>query len=68
VQVDPLQPTLKAPGSERLKLEHEELLSNFAFNCNLRRYEEVGDLDVEQGGSTKLLEVGRCRLTLSNPG
>ena len=33
-----MQPILKAPGSERLKLEHQELLSKFAFNFNLRRY------------------------------
>ena len=31
-------PTLTAPGSKRLKLEHEKLLSNFAFNFKLRRY------------------------------
>jgi beta-galactosidase/beta-glucuronidase len=33
-----MKPTLKAPGSKRLKLDHEKLLSNFAFNVNLRRY------------------------------
>jgi len=33
-----MKPTLKAPGSERLKLEHEKLLSHFAFKFNLRRY------------------------------
>jgi hypothetical protein len=38
VQVDPMKPTLKPPGSKRLKLYHEKLLSNFAFNFNLRRY------------------------------
>jgi hypothetical protein len=38
VQVDPIKPTSKAPLSERLKLEHEKLLSSFAFNFNLRRY------------------------------
>ena len=38
VQVDPMQPMLKAPGSKRLKLEHHNLLSNFAFKMNLRRY------------------------------
>ena len=38
VQVDPMKPTLKAPGSKRLKLEHEKLLSNVGFNFNLRRY------------------------------
>jgi hypothetical protein len=33
-----MQQTLKAPGSKRLKLEHEKLISNFAFDLNLRRY------------------------------
>ena len=42
VQVDPTKPTLKAPGYERLKLEHGKLLSIFAFNFNLRRYSEAG--------------------------
>ena len=36
-----MKPTLKAPGSKRLKLEHEKLLSNFAFNFNWRRYTPV---------------------------
>jgi hypothetical protein len=34
VQVDPIEPTLKAPGSERLKLKCDDLLSNFAFKFN----------------------------------
>ena len=38
VQVDPIIPTLKAPGSERLKLQCDELLSTAAFKFNLRRY------------------------------
>jgi len=38
VQIDPIKPMLKAPGSKRLKLEYDELLSNFGFNINLRRY------------------------------
>jgi hypothetical protein len=38
VQVDPIKPTLKAPGSKRLKLRYDEPLSKFAFNFNLRRY------------------------------
>ena len=33
-----MKPTLKPPESKRLKLEHEKVLSNFAFNFNLRRY------------------------------
>ena len=38
VLVDPLSPTLKAPGTKRLKLIYDELLSSFAFKFNLRRY------------------------------
>jgi hypothetical protein len=38
VQVDPVKPTLKARISERLKLRCDDLLSNFAFKFNLRRY------------------------------
>jgi len=38
VQVDPIKPTLKAPGSKRLKLIFDGPLSNFAFKFNLRRY------------------------------
>ena len=38
MQVDPIKTTLKAPGTERLKLKYEELLSNFGFKFNLRRY------------------------------
>jgi len=41
VQVDPIKPALKPPGVKRLKLKHDELLSNFAFNVNLRRYTMV---------------------------
>jgi hypothetical protein len=40
MQVDPIKPTLKAPGSKRLKLEHVNLLSNFAFRFNLHRYSQ----------------------------
>jgi hypothetical protein len=38
VQVDPIKPTLKAPGTKRLKLKCHKLLSSFAFKFNLRRY------------------------------
>ena len=40
MQLDPIKPTLKAPGTERLKLIYDELLSSFAFNFNLRRYSQ----------------------------
>ena len=38
VQVDPIKPTLKPPGTKRLKLKCDVLLSTFAFKFNLRRY------------------------------
>ena len=56
MQVDPIRPTLKAPGTERLKLNHEELPLNFSFKFNLRRYIKV-----------HMFVVWRCMLTLSNP-
>jgi hypothetical protein len=37
VQVDPIKPTLKAPGTKLLKLKYVGSLSNFAFNFNLCR-------------------------------
>jgi len=41
VQVDPIKPSLKASGCERLKPTCDDLLSNFAFKSNLRRYNVV---------------------------
>ena len=38
MQVVPIKPTLKAPGTKRLKLKYDATLSNFAFKFNLRRY------------------------------
>ena len=38
VQVEPGKPTLKPPGSKRLKLQSEALLSSVAFKFNLCRY------------------------------
>jgi len=38
VQVDPIKPTLKAPGIKRLTLKCDEQLSKIAFTFNLRRY------------------------------
>ena len=40
MQVDTIKPKLKAPETKRLKLKYVELLSSFAFNFNLRRYNE----------------------------
>jgi len=53
-----MKPTLKPPGTKRLKLEYDKLLSNFGFKINLRRYSKA---------TWKVVKVGRCSLTLSNP-
>ena len=41
VLVDPVKPKMKASGYERLKLEHDHLRSNLAFNFDLRRLSPV---------------------------
>jgi hypothetical protein len=38
VQVEPMKSKLKPPGTKRLKLKCDTLLSSFAFKFNLRRY------------------------------
>jgi hypothetical protein len=38
VQVDPIKPTLKAPGTKRLKLNFDTLISNVLFKFYLRCY------------------------------
>ena len=38
VQVEPMKPMLKAPGTKRLKLKYDEPPSNITFKFNLRRY------------------------------
>jgi len=49
VRVDPIEPSLKASRSKRLKVEHDKLLSNSAFNFNLRRFIKV----VQSGASSR---------------
>jgi hypothetical protein len=41
VQVDPMRPKLKPPGTKRLKLKCDILLSTSAFKFNLRCYSPV---------------------------
>jgi len=57
VQVDPLKPTLKAPGAKRSKLKYAEPLSNFAINFNLRHY--IKELTFAARGGEKLGICGR---------
>ena len=42
MQVDPIKPNLKAPGTKRLKLQFDALLSNSGLKFNLRRYAKRG--------------------------
>jgi len=51
VQVDPIKPILKPPGTKRLKLKYDKLLSNVAFNFNLRRY-TVAQKEARETGCT----------------
>jgi len=44
-----MKPKLKAPESKLLKLEHDILLSNSAFNFSLCRYIEVRSTPPWQG-------------------
>ena len=53
VQAEPVKPVLKAPGTKCLKPQYENLLSNFAFNFNLRCY--TTGIDVEMPGGKGIL-------------
>jgi len=54
VQVDPIKPMLKPPGTKRLTLKCEEPLSSFAFKSKLRRYSMDEDIeDVPEGDALK---------------
>jgi hypothetical protein len=61
VHVDPIKPTLTAPGTKRLKLKYYILLSTFAFKVNLRRYDTcyvrfcASDYTLEAGAYTRPL-------------
>ena len=57
MQVDPIEPTLKAPGTERLKLKRDKPLSNFALKINLRRY-NMEELVAESSAKARGIEAG----------
>ena len=48
-----------------MRLNCDGPLSNVAFNFNLRRYSLVALVAAKLSGRPVLVEVGRCRLTLS---
>jgi hypothetical protein len=56
-----MNPTLKAPGSKRLKLKYNKLLSSFAFKFNLHRYTKVATQFNQDAAAVLLEEVGPGR-------
>jgi len=60
VQVDPSKPTLKPPGTKRLKLKHDTLLSSFAFKFNVCRY--TADATLVTHTMTLAKENGACKI------
>jgi len=71
VQVDPSKPTFKAPGTKRLKLKYDELLTillRFRFQFQLAPLQQ-GAIDVTAGRATTAgvaaTLVGRCTLAAS---
>jgi len=73
VQVDSMKPKLKPPGTERLKLTYDKLLSillQCCFQIQLAAL-QVGPDQLERLPALMQVscygEVGRCTLTLSTP-
>ena len=64
VQVDPIKPTLKPPGTKRLTLKCDILLSTSAFTSNLHHYTSGRSLKEAIRMVVERIVVGRCRLTL----
>jgi hypothetical protein len=52
VQVEPIKPVLKPPGTKRLNLNCEEPLSNDALIFKLRRYNSVEHADLREEVAT----------------
>jgi len=50
VQVGPMKPKFKAPGTKRLKLKCDILLSNVALKFNMRRYSAAVEAAAARGG------------------
>jgi hypothetical protein len=71
VQVAPIKPTFKTPGTNCSKLEYDEPLSSFAFNFDLRPYTRAMSLLHNHCYITidgeKSIKVGRCGLMVSRP-
>jgi len=68
VQAEPMKSKLKAPGTERLKLKHDNLLSRFAFNFNLRRYNTAARRRLPRRARRTQRTNGRARTTKTRSG
>ena len=70
MQVDPMQPTLKAPGTNRLTLKGDEPLSTFAFKFNSRRcsQEDLEEQLLASNGAWSWRTERRQGLTLVHVG
>ena len=55
MQVDPIKPTLKAPGTKRLKLKYDNLPSKIAFNFDLLRFSK------EALATSELMDLAKVR-------
>jgi hypothetical protein len=70
MQVDPIKPTLKLPGTNLLTLKYDKSLSTVAFKINLRHFnKELRRIfhhlhNVNCQRADRMTMVGRCRLTL----
>ena len=62
MQVHPIKPKLKPPGTKRLKLECDGLLSNFGFKFNLRRYTKVA---AQAGACSAAVQAGGLQSSTS---
>ena len=70
MQVDPIKPKLKPPGTKRLKLQCEKLLSTSAFKFNLRCYSGVDEkrhLCHQRGPHVNLMNEMLRQLTQTLP-
>jgi hypothetical protein len=67
VQVDPIKPKLKPPGSKLSKLKCDLLLSKCAFIFNLRRYDEVAYALTQKTLQLQLAVKERAAAGLSQP-
>ena len=67
MQVELMKPILTAPGTNRLNLKCDDLLSTSAFNSNLCRYAEAAVaatvLEDEMARSTAVADNLRAELT-----